>query len=321
MTEAQLPTSGYDIIGDVHGCADQLVALLIRLGYQQRLGVWQHPQRKAVFLGDIFDRGPQIKAAIELIQRIVAGGHGYMVLGNHEYNALAYCTPISDDAKQGYLRPHTTRNRQQIEATLEQFKSYPQAWRATLAWLQQLPLYLDFGHFRVVHACWDSQLIAQLSSQTRLTNDFLAASVQPGSLAYRAVNILLKGTELSLPAGLTMQCGDGVVRRRFRTKFWPNDMANYGDVVFQPDELPAEVANRPLSAAEKRQLVLYDSQQPPLFIGHYWRSGQPSPITSNIACLDYSAVKGGRLVAYRMDQEKVLTQDKLVWVKGYSLSP
>ncbi len=41
----------------------------------------------------------------------------------------------------------------------------------------------------------------------------------------------------------------------------------------------------------------------PLFVGHYWRSGTPAPICPNIACLDYSAVMYGKLVAYRLDQE------------------
>jgi hypothetical protein len=71
-----------------------------------------------------------------------------------------------------------------------------------------------------------------------------------------------------------------------------------------------------LSASEKNKLVYYDPQQPALFIGHYWLAGKPAPQTSNIACLDYSAVEGGRLVAYRFDNETCLSADKFVWVDG-----
>ncbi len=46
----------YDIIGDVHGHADVLVALLRKLGYRERAGAWRHPERTAVFLGDFIDR-------------------------------------------------------------------------------------------------------------------------------------------------------------------------------------------------------------------------------------------------------------------------
>jgi hypothetical protein len=49
--------SGFDIIGDVHGCADKLKGLLHRLQYEQRNGVFQHPRRKAIFVGDLIDRG------------------------------------------------------------------------------------------------------------------------------------------------------------------------------------------------------------------------------------------------------------------------
>ena len=61
----------------------------------------------------------------------------------------------------------------------------------------------------------------------------------------------------------------------------------------------------------------YGPDQPLLFMGHYWLSGKPAALTSNIACLDYSAVKGGRMVAYRLDQEQSLSNDKFVWVDGH----
>ena len=60
-------------------------------------------------------------------------------------------------------------------------------------------------------------------------------------------------------------------------------------------------------------MVHYDRQQPPLFVGHYWLKGTPEPITPNLACLDYSAVKYGRLVAYRMDGEATLASNKFAW--------
>ena len=49
----------YDVIGDIHGHADQLEALLAKLEYTCTDGAWQHPQRTAVFLGDFIDRGPR----------------------------------------------------------------------------------------------------------------------------------------------------------------------------------------------------------------------------------------------------------------------
>ena len=51
-----------------------------------------------------------------------------------------------------------------------------------------------------------------------------------------------------------------------------------------------------------------------LFVGHYWRQGLPSLIRPNLACLDYSAVNGGKLVAYRLGQEHHLLPNNFVWV-------
>ncbi|MEO0444283.1 MAG: serine/threonine protein phosphatase, partial [Pseudomonadota bacterium] len=49
---------GYDIIGDVHGCGRTLAKLLGVMGYQKKSGVYYHPKRQAIFVGDIVDRGP-----------------------------------------------------------------------------------------------------------------------------------------------------------------------------------------------------------------------------------------------------------------------
>jgi protein phosphatase len=88
----------FDIIGDVHGCFDELVALLGRLGYTVRtppaevapLGyqVEPHPGRKAVFLGDLVDRGPNTPGVLRLVMGMVAAGTALCIPGNHEAKLL-----------------------------------------------------------------------------------------------------------------------------------------------------------------------------------------------------------------------------------------
>ena len=51
----------YDIIGDLHGYAQTLENLLLKMDYVRKSGVYQHPFRKAVFVGDFIDRGPKSK--------------------------------------------------------------------------------------------------------------------------------------------------------------------------------------------------------------------------------------------------------------------
>jgi len=77
----------FDIIGDVHGCYDELVSLLTKLGYEIAEDGWgaTHPEgRKAVFLGDFVDRGPKTPAVLRLVMRMVASGSALCVPGNHE---------------------------------------------------------------------------------------------------------------------------------------------------------------------------------------------------------------------------------------------
>ncbi len=85
----------FDIIGDVHGCYDELEELLSRLGYEIRVSpdpdpLWGgiaafHPEgRKAVFLGDLVDRGPRILDTLRLVRNMVVAGSALAVPGNHD---------------------------------------------------------------------------------------------------------------------------------------------------------------------------------------------------------------------------------------------
>ena len=89
----------FDIFGDLHGCADELEQLLNNLGYvlvpndsgDPLWGstVYQHPQgRKAVFVGDLVDRGPRILDCVRIVRNMVRHGSGICVPGNHDMKLL-----------------------------------------------------------------------------------------------------------------------------------------------------------------------------------------------------------------------------------------
>lgn len=95
----------FDIIGDVHGCCDELEALLAQLGYEaaelpaspdspQDDAVWgrrlyRHPGgRKAAFLGDLVDRGPRVVETLRLVRNMVAAGAALCVPGNHDMKLM-----------------------------------------------------------------------------------------------------------------------------------------------------------------------------------------------------------------------------------------
>ena len=84
---------GYDIIGDIHGYCDALEELLHKMDYQHREGCYRHPEgRKVIFVGDLLDRGPGIRETVKLAMDMHEQGQALMVLGNHEYNAVCYCS-------------------------------------------------------------------------------------------------------------------------------------------------------------------------------------------------------------------------------------
>jgi protein phosphatase len=80
-------TGPFDIIGDIHGCYDELVALLAQLGYHPP-AFTPPPGRKAVFLGDLVDRGSNTPAVLRLVMEMVEQGNAYCVPGNHDIKLL-----------------------------------------------------------------------------------------------------------------------------------------------------------------------------------------------------------------------------------------
>jgi protein phosphatase len=82
-------TGPYDIIGDVHGCFDEVITLLGALGYEVRddeaAPLARHPEgRRAIFLGDLVDRGPKSPAVLRLVMAMVKEGSALCVPGNHD---------------------------------------------------------------------------------------------------------------------------------------------------------------------------------------------------------------------------------------------
>ena len=312
------PQRGYDLIGDVHGCAHTLERLLDSLGYRQHGGVWRHPWRQVLFLGDIIDRGPRIREALHLVHGMVEAGQAHCIMGNHEFNALAWSILAPAGSGREYVCEHTSRHARQLRETHQQFEQHPADWQDFLGWFGQLPLLLDGERFRVVHACWDGALISQLRARfadARVDRAFVEAAAEQGSFAHRVFDRLLRGLNMRLPDGLAITGDDGLTRSFFRSKFWAVDPQTYGDIVFQPDALPEQVAAQQLPPAAKAGLLNYPIEEPLLFVGHYWRRGKPAPLRPNLACLDYSAVMRGKLVAYRLDDEPQLDPHKFVWVE------
>jgi len=304
----------YDIIGDIHGHADALAALLGELGYTQRDGVYAHPDRRVVFLGDFVDRGPKIRETLELVRGMVETDAAVTVMGNHELNAMAFHTPHPDQ-EGAYLRPHTAKNEKQHGQTLLQLSDSQLS--DALAWFRTLPMWLELEGLRAVHACWDGESIRKIANQLEqsggLTDEVLASACLADGALFPAVEVILKGREMQLPEGYSFQDKDGHERTKTRTRwFLDADGHTFGSYAMT-DQLACDV---PLTSEIRAAARPYGETEKPVFLGHYWlKETTPRRLARNVACVDYSVAKGGFLCAYRWDGEQELSDDKFVFVK------
>lgn len=303
----------FDIIGDIHGHADELTELLSVLGYSEQHGVYRHPTRRVFFCGDFIDRGPHIPDVVRIARSMVENDSALAVMGNHEFNALAYHT--ENPAQPGeFLRPHTERNQFLHARTLEQFDE--SGLQSALEWFGSLPVAADMGSFRVVHACWSPSQIELLQTVaaeygSAWTAGFLVPASATDDPVYDAVECVLKGPELTLPEGLSVQDKEGNTRRRIRIR-WFEEAAEHTWATYS---LPVRGQLPEVSVPADSPAVPYPSDAPPVFVGHYWLpESEPVPLASNVACLDYSVAKDGMLAAYRFDGESTLSADRFVTV-------
>ena len=302
----------YDLIGDIHGHADKLITLLEHLGYQDSNTGYQHDTRKVIFLGDFIDRGEHLRQHRKLLDTVmpmVNNGHALAVMGNHEFNALAFHTQHEGEP----LRPHTTTNINQHRAFLNEYEDQPELKKQVLAFFYQLPLWLELDGLCVVHACWDDTHIDFLKAKTegnRLTEELLIEASTKNSPAYDAIERLLKGVEVQLCDGVTFKDKDDHERDAVRVQWWESDATTLGEVALPIGLEIGAAANLPIPEFVPK----YAIDKPPCFIGHYWLTGDPKPVAQNVACLDYSVVKAtGKLVAYRWDGESSLCASKFTF--------
>lgn len=149
---------GYDIIGDIHGHADELIKLLRHMGYRHSDTGFCHPTRKVIFLGDFIDRGEHLQQhqkLLSVVMDMVNNRHAYAVMGNHEFNALAFHSRHNGMP----LRPHSGKNVEQHQAFLNEYEHVPLQKQEVLEFFYSLPLWLEIDGLRVVHACWDDRHI------------------------------------------------------------------------------------------------------------------------------------------------------------------
>jgi protein phosphatase len=153
----------FDIIGDVHGCYDELVQLLTALGYRIEttngdVAVTPPAGRKAIFLGDLNDRGPKVVEVLKLVMSMVKAGIGMCLPGNHDAKLLRK------------LRGKNVQITHGLAETLQQLETQPAEFVAEVAkFIDSLVGHyvLDGGRLVVAHAGMKERYIGRASRRVR----------------------------------------------------------------------------------------------------------------------------------------------------------
>ncbi len=301
----------YDIIGDVHGEADKLKLLLDKIGYVKKNGVFTHPERKAVFVGDFINRGPKIRETVQIIRAMVENGNALAILGNHELNAIFYYL------KNKFGKYYTRRRkyRLSLDQTLKEFVNYKDEFKDHLKWMRSLPLFLDLGDIRVVHACWKDENIELIRShfaEGRLKKNKLREIFENNVVVAKSIWETCKGVDFKLPRYLLIFDSSGLPHRSFRSKWWINPEG----LTFRKISLESRFKLPKYTIPKEiiTPVAPYPEDAPIVFFGHYCLNKKSGILTDNLCCVDSCVSRNRKLMAYRWSGEKKLDESHIVKV-------
>jgi hypothetical protein len=129
-----------------------------------------------------------------------------------------------------------------------------------------------------VHACWDARLIDKVAASNEGSNlineDLLIQASHRAQWQFEALETLLTGKEMRLPDGASFRDKDDHLRHNIRVRWWDQSATNYSDAFLGPESARTHI---PDDEIRGDHLVEYSHATPPVFIGHYWMEGHPSP--------------------------------------------
>ena len=276
----------FDIIGDVHGHLELLTGLLSLLGYQDRDGCWYHPEgRKAVFLGDLINRGPDSIGVLRLVQEMNNKGEAFISIGNHEFRIL-----------QEFVKSGSLENKELLPF---------------LGWIRSWPLFLEFPGFRAVHAAWHFSSIKALSEASLASDDFIRSTLENGSEIQRSTQNILYGIRVHLPKEQEMKDRFGIARKKGRIKWWQDPAGkSFSEYLLSP-MYPAPSDLFP-EAKEVEGVEPYQEPELPVFFGHYCLPPDIPKVNGQTVCLDGCVTCDKKLWAYSWNGESSPTSSNLI---------
>ncbi|MEO1398763.1 MAG: polynucleotide kinase-phosphatase, partial [Pseudomonadota bacterium] len=166
-TDRRVEHGPFDIIGDVHGCADELIALFDTLGYSvsisgegdDRRVVSKVPEgRRTVFVGDLVDRGPKSPDVLRIVMHMVGAGQAICVPGNHDVKLLRW------------LNGRDVKLTHGLAETVDQLSREPDGFKLTVKkFIDGLVshAWLEGGTLAVAHAGLKEHMLGRASGKVR----------------------------------------------------------------------------------------------------------------------------------------------------------
>jgi len=281
------------------------------MGYSKTASGYAHPERKAVFVGDFVNRGPEIRQTIQIIRKMTEEGHAYAILGNHEVNALLY--HLKDPNKKPLLKKESKRALTVVQ-TLRQFSKLPDEWKDHRRWMRTLPFFLDLGEIRIVHACWTDENIGILNRnlpEGKIPKAvFRNLILDPKSELSQSILQTTRGIHHILPPDIRIFDNRRRNHHFYRIRWWEEG----NGLTFQQFSFESKfrLPNYTIPPEILPKIQPYPEDAPPVIFGHYSRGNGSLLIRDNLCCVDGCIMGKGRLVAYRWDGEKALDASKLM---------
>lgn len=271
----------YNIIGDIHGHAEELKKILNLLGYRENQNSFYHPNNhQAIFVGDLINRGPHSERVLDIVKNMHAYNQAKVVLGNHEFRLI----------QQYFINPAS------IDSELMKYVS----------WLKSLPLFLEMEDLRVVHAAWHFPSIDTLKNESLMDDQFIESTLEKNSEYKRAVRAILQGIKIPIPENIKYFDRFGINRKKARIKWWEGNKREYNGTNLLPSNKSLE--NTTFEASAEVQPIVYPKNDRPVFFGHYCLPPEEGKVHENLVCVDGCVTFSKELWAYQYDCKKIHAQ-------------
>jgi hypothetical protein len=276
------------------------------LGYIKNNKIYSHPKgRTAIFLGDIINVGHDNLEVLSIIKSMCDFGSAKCIIGNHEFFLLTLYFENPDFFQKKEIPPT-------YEIYLPFFREIrnEETFKIIIHWLASLPLAIKTETYAAVHAFWDEEQYKKLwaVSGGTMQSGMIAKLYREDKEIRNAAIEFVYGRRTVVP-GIKSPDGSHL---KFRYAWWnlrPGD--SFKKIIVSSRNYALPDYPIPISYLRLLQPTIYKY---PVFFGHYWLKKIPHLTHNKFCCLDFGGSKGGKLTAYRFDENTILDDEYLIYV-------